>query len=38
MHYQQQKCLTGTLVCGDIRFMQIFLGFSGKEASNDCGW
>ena len=32
-----QKYSPRTLVSGDIRFLQIFAGFSGKEASNDSG-
>jgi len=36
-HCQQQRCSRMTLDSGNIRFMRIFEGFPGEEASNDSG-
>jgi len=36
-YYQQQRCIAMTVVSGNIRFIQIFAGFLGDEASNDSG-
>jgi len=34
---QRQRCSSMTVVSGYIRFMRIFPGFLGDEASNDSG-
>jgi len=36
-YYQQQKCGAMTVVADNIRFMRIFVGCLGDEASNDGG-
>jgi len=36
-YYQQQRCSAMTIVSGNIRFMRIFAGLLGDEASNDSG-